>query len=66
MEVQTTSFVEAEGDNVFEQEADTLPIIIENKDEFGSELSRNMQTSETDSLVVAVEEDVKNDEVAQV
>ncbi len=25
-----------------------------------------MQTSETDSLVVAVEEDVKNDEVAQV
>ncbi|HEL1608712.1 TPA: IdeS/Mac family cysteine endopeptidase [Streptococcus suis] len=66
VEVQTTSFVEAEGDNVFEQEADTLPIIIENKDEFGSELSRNMQTSETDSLVVAVEEDVKNDEVAQV
>ncbi|HEM3122883.1 TPA: IdeS/Mac family cysteine endopeptidase [Streptococcus suis] len=66
VEVQTTSSVEAEGDNVFEQEADTLPIIIENKDEFGSELSRNMQTSETDSLVVAVEEDVKNDEVAQV
>ncbi|HEM4906715.1 TPA: IdeS/Mac family cysteine endopeptidase [Streptococcus suis] len=66
VEVQTTSSVEAEGDNVFEQEADTLPIIIENKDEFGSELSRNMQTSETDSLVVAVEEDVKNDEVEQV
>ncbi|WP_074411861.1 host-specific IgM cysteine endopeptidase Ide-Ssuis [Streptococcus suis] len=66
VEAQTTSSVEAEGDNVFEQEADTLPIIIENKDEFGSELSRNMQTSETDSLVVAVEEDVKNDEVAQV
>ncbi|MGJ5932220.1 host-specific IgM cysteine endopeptidase Ide-Ssuis [Streptococcus suis] len=66
VEVQTTSSVEAEGDNVFEQEADTLPIIIENKDEFGSELSRNMQTSETDSLVVAVEEDVKNDEVDQV
>ncbi|MCK4022391.1 Mac family protein [Streptococcus suis] len=66
VEVQTTSSMEAEGDNVFEQEADTLPIIIENKDEFGSELSRNMQTSETDSLVVAVEEDVKNDEVAQV
>ncbi|HEL9647890.1 TPA: IdeS/Mac family cysteine endopeptidase [Streptococcus suis] len=66
VEVQTTSSVEAEGDNVFEQEADTLPIIIENKDEFGSELSRNMQTSETDSLVVAAEEDVKNDEVAQV
>ncbi|HHT7788210.1 TPA: host-specific IgM cysteine endopeptidase Ide-Ssuis [Streptococcus suis] len=66
VEVQTTSSVEAEGDNVFEQEADTLPIIIENKDEFGSELSRNMQTSETDSIVVAVEEDVKNDEVAQV
>ncbi|MEG3268916.1 host-specific IgM cysteine endopeptidase Ide-Ssuis [Streptococcus suis] len=66
VEAQTTFSVEAEGDNVFEQEADTLPIIIENKDEFGSELSRNMQTSETDSLVVAVEEDVKNDEVAQV
>ncbi|HEL1851703.1 TPA: IdeS family IgM protease [Streptococcus suis] len=66
VEAQTTSSVEAEGDNVFEQEADTLLIIIENKDEFGSELSRNMQTSETDSLVVAVEEDVKNDEVAQV
>ncbi|CYY92819.1 methyl-accepting chemotaxis protein [Streptococcus suis] len=66
VEAQTTSSVEAEGDNVFEQEADTLPIIIENKDEFGSELSRNMQTSETDSLVVAVEEDVKNDEVSQV
>ncbi|HEL2506061.1 TPA: IdeS/Mac family cysteine endopeptidase [Streptococcus suis] len=66
VEAQTTSSVEAEGDNVFEQEADTLPIIIENKDEFGSELSRNMQTSETDSLVVAVEEDVKNDEVDQV
>ncbi|ARX89946.1 IdeS family IgM protease [Streptococcus suis] len=66
VEAQTTSSVEAEGDNVFEQEADTLPIIIENKYEFGSELSRNMQTSETDSLVVAVEEDVKNDEVAQV
>ncbi|MFM0790980.1 IdeS/Mac family cysteine endopeptidase [Streptococcus suis] len=66
VEVQTTSSVEAEGDNVFEQEADTLPIIIENKDEFGSELSRNMQTSETDSLVVVVEEDVKNDEVVPV
>ncbi|MCK3956482.1 YSIRK-type signal peptide-containing protein [Streptococcus suis] len=66
VEAQTTSSVEAEGDNVFEQEADTLPIIIENKDEFGSELSGNMQTSETDSLVVAVEEDVKNDEVDQV
>ncbi|HEM3602854.1 TPA: IdeS/Mac family cysteine endopeptidase [Streptococcus suis] len=66
VEVQTTSSVEAEGDNVFEQEADTLPIIIENKDEFGSELSGNMQTSETDSLVVAVEEDVKNDEIDQV
>ncbi|WP_024412739.1 host-specific IgM cysteine endopeptidase Ide-Ssuis [Streptococcus suis] len=66
VEAQTIFSVEAEGDNVFEQEADTLPIIIENKDEFGSELSRNMQTSETDSLVVAVEEDVKNDEVAQV
>nr|WP_238138976.1 IdeS/Mac family cysteine endopeptidase [Streptococcus suis] len=66
VEVQTTSSVEAEGDNVFEQEADTLPIIIENKDEFGSELSRNMHTSETDSLVVVVEEDVKNDEVVPV
>ncbi|HEL2554150.1 TPA: IdeS/Mac family cysteine endopeptidase [Streptococcus suis] len=66
VEVQTTSSVEVEGDNVFEQEADTLPIIIENKDEFGSELSRNMQTSETDSLVVVVEEDVKNDEVVPV
>ncbi|HEL1920221.1 TPA: IdeS/Mac family cysteine endopeptidase [Streptococcus suis] len=66
VETQTTSSVEAEGDNVFEQEADTLPIIIENKDEFGSELSGNMQTSETDSLVVAVEEDVKNDEIDQV
>ncbi|HEM2696770.1 TPA: IdeS/Mac family cysteine endopeptidase [Streptococcus suis] len=66
VEAQTTSSVEAEGDNVFEQEADTLPIIIENKDEFGSELSGNMQTSETDSLVVAVEEDVKNDEIDQV
>ncbi|MFM0584236.1 IdeS/Mac family cysteine endopeptidase [Streptococcus suis] len=66
VEVQTTSSVEAEGDYVFEQEADTLPIIIENKDEFGSELSRNMQTSETDSLVVVVEEDVKNDEVVPV
>ncbi|HEL9627947.1 host-specific IgM cysteine endopeptidase Ide-Ssuis [Streptococcus suis] len=66
VEVQTTSSVEAEGDNVFEQEADTLPIIIENKDEFGSELSGNMQTSETDSLVVAVEEDVKNDEIDKV
>ncbi|HFI2658952.1 TPA: IdeS/Mac family cysteine endopeptidase [Streptococcus suis] len=66
VEVQTTSSVEAEGDNVFEQEADTLPIIIESKDEFGSELSRNMQTSETDSLVVVVEEDVKNDEVVPV
>ncbi|MDG4517355.1 IdeS/Mac family cysteine endopeptidase, partial [Streptococcus suis] len=66
VEVQTTSSVEAEGDNVFEQEADTLPIIIENKDEFGSELSRNMQTPETDSLVVVVEEDVKNDEVVPV
>ncbi|ASW49953.2 host-specific IgM cysteine endopeptidase Ide-Ssuis [Streptococcus suis] len=66
VEAQTTSSVEAEGDNVFAQEADTLPIIIENKDEFGSELSGNMQTSETDSLVVAVEEDVKNDEIDQV
>ncbi|HEM2797723.1 TPA: IdeS/Mac family cysteine endopeptidase [Streptococcus suis] len=66
VEAQTTSSVEAEGDNVFEQEADTLPIIIENKDEFGSELSGNMQTSETDSLVVAVEEDVKNDEIDKV
>ncbi|MDW8668475.1 IdeS/Mac family cysteine endopeptidase [Streptococcus suis] len=66
VEAQTTSSVEAEGDNVFEQEADTLPIIIENKDEFGSGLSGNMQTSETDSLVVAVEEDVKNDEIDQV
>ncbi|WP_445512954.1 host-specific IgM cysteine endopeptidase Ide-Ssuis [Streptococcus suis] len=66
VETQTTSSVEAEGDNVFAQEADTLPIIIENKDEFGSELSGNMQTSETDSLVVAVEEDVKNDEIDQV
>ncbi|WP_105120933.1 host-specific IgM cysteine endopeptidase Ide-Ssuis [Streptococcus suis] len=66
VEAQTTSSVEAEGDSVFAQEADTLPIIIENKDEFGSELSGNMQTSETDSLVVAVEEDVKNDEIDQV
>ncbi|HEL2377040.1 TPA: IdeS/Mac family cysteine endopeptidase [Streptococcus suis] len=66
VEAQTTSSVEAEGDNVFEQEADTLPIIIENKDKFGSELSGNMQTSETDSLVVAVEEDVKNDEIDKV
>ncbi|HFR3674471.1 TPA: IdeS/Mac family cysteine endopeptidase, partial [Streptococcus suis] len=66
VEAQTTSSVEAEGDNVFAQEADILPIIIENKDEFGSELSGNMQTSETDSLVVAVEEDVKNDEIDQV
>ncbi|MGV3251335.1 host-specific IgM cysteine endopeptidase Ide-Ssuis [Streptococcus suis] len=66
VEAQTTSSVEAEEDSVFEQEADTLPIIIENKDEFGSELSGNMQTSETDSLVVAVEEDVKNDEIDQV
>ncbi|MGM5693692.1 host-specific IgM cysteine endopeptidase Ide-Ssuis [Streptococcus suis] len=66
VEAQTTSSVEAEGDNVFAQEADTLPIIIENKDEFGSELSGNMQTSETDSLVVAVEEDVKNDEIDQI
>ncbi|MDW8726921.1 IdeS/Mac family cysteine endopeptidase [Streptococcus suis] len=66
VEAQTTSSVEAEGDSVFAQEADTLPIIIENKDEFGSELSGNMQTSETDSLVVAVEEDVKNDEIDKV